>query len=284
MKQKSQLSVVLATYNEEKNLARCLESVKDIADEIVIVDGTSTDKTVEIAKKFDAKVTVTDNPPNFHINKQKAIDMARKDWILQMDADEVVSAELASEIKTILDRGSLIVDVQSSDIQHPTSKNQDQTSSVNGYWIPRKNFFLGRFLMKGGQYPDYTVRLYKKGKGKLPQKDVHEQAVIEGKVGYLHAALLHYPYENFSAYLKKWSKYNVFAGNLLRDELEKKSLAGRLVFGIGYCIVKPGHWFLTTYFRHKGFYDSWQGFVFSLFSALRFPFSYYHAVYGKKTA
>ena len=82
------LSVVLATYNEEKNLASCLDSVKDIADEIIIVDGTSKDKTVEIAKKYKAKVKVTTNPTNFHINKQKAIDMATKDWILQLDADE----------------------------------------------------------------------------------------------------------------------------------------------------------------------------------------------------
>ena len=82
------LSVVLATYNEEANLASCLYSVKEIADEIVIVDGSSTDKTVEIAKKFKAKIKVTTNKPNFHINKQMAIDMATKDWILQLDGVE----------------------------------------------------------------------------------------------------------------------------------------------------------------------------------------------------
>ncbi len=256
---KASLSVVLATFNEERNLSRCLESVKDLADEIVIVDGTSTDKTVEIARKYGAKIKVTDNPPNFHINKQKAIDMAAKDWILQMDADEVVSPELALEIKKILS----------------TKDNE-----FNGYWIPRKNYFLGRFLMKGGQYPDYTVRLYQKGKGKLPQRDVHEQAVIEGKVGYLDAALLHYPYENFSAYLKKWSKYNRFAAGQIKDDLKYKNTLQRFAYGVGYLVVKPGHWFLTTYLRHKGFYDSWQGFVFSFFSALRFPVSY--IIYVKK--
>ena len=84
------LSVALATYNEEKNIARCLESVKDIADEIVIVDGSSQDKTVEIAKTYGATVHITSNPKIFHINKQKAIDMSKGDWILQLDADEVV--------------------------------------------------------------------------------------------------------------------------------------------------------------------------------------------------
>ena len=96
------LSIALATYNEEENLARCLDSIKDIADEIIIVDGTSIDKTVEIAKKYKAKVTVTTNPKNFHINKQKAIDQATGDWILQLDADETISPELKEEIKEII--------------------------------------------------------------------------------------------------------------------------------------------------------------------------------------
>ena len=123
----NKISVVLATFNEEKNLPACLESVKGLADEIIIVDGTSTDKTVEIAKKYGAKITITDNPPIFHINKQKAIDMATKDWILQLDADERVTPELAKEIK----------------------KTVSDTSALNGYWIPRKNYFLGRFLLCG---------------------------------------------------------------------------------------------------------------------------------------
>lgn len=249
------ISVVLATYNEEKNIARCLESVKDLADEIIIVDGSSTDKTVEITKKYGAKVTVTDNPPNFHVNKQKAIDKATKDWILQMDADEVVSKELAEEIRTkIEDRGS--------------------KGEVNGYWMPRKNYFLGRFLMKGGQYPDYTIRLYKNGKGRLPVKDVHEQALVEGKVEYLTHALLHYPYKNFNAYLSKWKRYNKLEAGHIREALKNKNQFKKFLYGIGFLIIKPVHWFLTTYFRHKGFMDSWQGFVFCLFSALRFPASY----------
>src|ERR1700722_11004419 len=96
------LSVALAVFNEEKNLEACLSSVKDIADEIVIVDGTSTDRTVEIAKKFGARVVITDNPPIFHINKQKAIDMAKNEWILQLDADERVNPKLANEIKKVI--------------------------------------------------------------------------------------------------------------------------------------------------------------------------------------
>jgi len=246
------LSVVMATFNEEKNLERCLSSVKDFADEIVIVDGTSGDKTIEIAKKFGAKIKVTTNKSNFHINKQMAIDLARGDWILQLDADEVVGSGLANEIKKII----------------------RSSPEENGYWIPRKNHFLGRFLKKGGQYPDYTIRLYRNGKGRLPQKDVHEQAVVEGKVGYLNDAILHYPYFGFGHYLSKWDNYNNFYSNQIKEEQSKKNIVEKGFYSFLYMFVRPNHWFLTTYIRHKGFMDSWQGFLFSLFSALRFPVSY----------
>jgi glycosyltransferase involved in cell wall biosynthesis len=247
------LSVVLATYNEEKNLPGCLDSIKDIADEIVIVDGTSTDKTVEVAKSYGAIVKTTTNKPNFHINKQMAIDMAKKDWILQLDGDEHISAEQKQEIIEIL---------------------ENDPKEFNGYWMPRKNWFLGRFLLKGGQYPDYTLRFYRNGKGRLPQKDVHEQAVVDGKVGYLKNALLHYPYKDFSHYVNKWNRYNILFAEQIREELKNKNIFLKFFYGFAYLILKPGHWFLITYIRHKGFMDSWQGFVFSLFSALRFPVSY----------
>jgi glycosyltransferase involved in cell wall biosynthesis len=244
------VSVVLATFNEEKNLPACLDSVKNFADEIIIVDGTSKDKTVPIAKQYGAKVVITDNPPIFHINKQKAIDLATKEWILQLDADERVSDESKKEIKEVI--------------------ANDKEKEINGYWMPRKNFFLGRFLMKGGQYPDYTVRLYRKGKGKLPQKDVHEQAVVDGKVGYLHYPLIHIADPEFSRYLLRFNRYtNLMAGDFYKEKLGKNPITF-----IKYIIILPLWWFLLTFIRHKGFMDLWQGFVFSFFSAMRFPVSY----------
>jgi len=249
------LSVVLATFNEEENLAACLGSVKDIANEIIIVDGSSTDRTVEIAKKYGAKVKITNNPPIFHINKQIAIDMATCDWILQLDADEQISPQLKSEIRDLI-------------------SDSGRRLQLNGYWIPRKNWFLGRFLMKGGQYPDYTLRLYRRGKGRLPQKSVHEQAVVEGKVGYLKHPLVHYPYKNFSMYLEKWNRYTDLIASEIKRELQKKNLLVKFFNMALYLFIKPVFWFLNTYIRHKGFYDLWPGFVFSLFSALRFPVGY----------
>lgn len=248
------ISVVLATYNEEKNLSDCLSTVSDFADEIVIVDGGSTDKTLEVAKSFAAKVAVTDNPPIFHINKQKAIDKATSEWVLQLDADERVGPKLKEEILSTI-----------------TKKSQE-----NGYWLPRKNWFLGRFLMKGGQYPDYTLRLYRRGKGRLPQKDVHEQAVVDGEVGYLKNPLIHIADPEFGRYLRRFGRYT----DLLARELGRKK--NNPFVGVEHLFFLPTWWFLLTYVRHKGFMDSWQGFIFSFFSSLRFPVAYIKYIKRKK--
>lgn len=246
--EKQTISVVLATYNEEKNLPDCFESVKDFADEIIVVDGQSKDKTVEVAKKYGAKVMITTNKPIFHINKQMAIDMATCDWVLQLDADERVTKDLKEEILKVI-----------------RSK-----SSINGYWIPRKNWFLGRFLTKGGQYPDYTLRLYRRGKGKLPQLSVHEQADVEGEVGYLKNPLIHIADPSFSRYIKRWGRYT----DLIAKEIKDKNIGYNPIIALKYILILPVWWFLLTYIRHKGFVDLWQGFLFSFFSSLRFPVGY----------
>lgn len=243
------LSVVLAVFNEEKNLTDCLQSVRDIADEIVVVDGGSKDATVAIAESFGAVVVRTNNPQIFHINKQKAISKASKSWVLQLDADERVTSELREEIRAVLRKSS---------------------ASINGYWIPRKNYFLGRYLMKGGQYPDYTLRLYRNGKGHLPQKDVHEQAIVEGDVGHLKNPLQHMADPSFSRY---WLRYNRYT-DLLASQIASGKKTSTIVDPLRYLFISPLWWFAMTYGRHKGFMDSWQGFVFSFFSALRFPIAY----------
>ncbi len=240
------ISVAIATYNEEQNIGRCLKSVADWVSEIVVVDGGSTDKTREIARQYKARVIKTDNPPIFHINKNKAIDACRGDWILQLDADEVVTPPLKEEIlKTINNR-------------------------FDGFWLPRKNFFLGKFLTKGGQYPDYTLRLYRKGKGKLPAKSVHEQAAIVGEVGFLHNPLEHFPYPDFSHYLDHFNRYTT----ILATEFASQNVSLNFLNTIIYMFIKPKLWFLSTYLRHKGFIDGFPGLVFSFFSALRFPTAY----------
>jgi len=244
----SKISVAIATFNEEKNLSRCLDSVKDWIDEIVIVDGGSTDRTVEIAKRYGARVIITNNPPIFHINKQKAIDACSGDWILQLDADEVVSKSLKHEI----------------------IKSLKQKNRADGFWIPRKNFFLGRWLKKGGQYPDYVIRFFRRGKAYLPCKSVHEQMEVKGKVDYFKGDLLHFTAPTFSRYLTNADRYT----NLLAGEIKDREKKNYLFDFINYMFIKPAYWFCLTFVRHKGFLDGWQGFVFSFCSALRFPVAY----------
>ena len=248
---KTSLSVVLATHNEEQVLAKCLESVKAIASEIVIVDGESRDKTVEIAKKFGARIITTTNKQNFHINKNMAIDAAKSDWILQLDADEVVSPELAAEIKQT--------------INYPSS-----TINYDGFWINRKNWFLTRFLSKGGQYPDKTLRLYKKGKGRLPAIDVHEQAVVEGEVGHLKSDLLHYRDMSFEKYMEGFNRYSSFTATQLAGQNVKFTILNTFK----YLFILPLRTFLKLFIRHRGYVDGFAGFVFALYSGLIHPVAY----------
>lgn len=243
---KAKISVCLATFNEEENLPGCLESVRSLAYEIVVVDGESTDKTRKIAKSFGARVFKAKNLPIFHINKQKAIEKARGDWILQLDADEQVTKKLKKEIQLA--------------ISH-------QPSAINGFYIPRRNYFLGRWLRKGGQYPDYVIRLFKNGKGYLPCKSVHEQIVIRGKVDYLKEPLIHLSDPNLKKYFRKFFHYTTLDAEGIRREKG-------VLKPVNYLLVKPVWWFLKTYIRHKGFLDSWQGFLFSFLSSLHFPVAF----------
>lgn len=241
------ISVVIATHNEEKNLARCLESVKSFADEIVIVDGDSTDQTVAIAESFGARVIHTTNKSNFHINKQMAMDEARGDLVLQLDADEVVDQELMKFICSI---------------------NLSETKA-SAWWLRRRNFFLSRFLTKGGQYPDPVIRLYKNGYARLPQKNVHEQMSVEGSVETAPGHILHYPYPDLQMYMKKFATYTSFEAARIADSTEMSSSQA-----VQFLLFKPISTFFLLYLRHKGFVDGVPGLLFALMSSLHHPFVY----------
>ena len=258
------LSLCIAVYNEEKNLYYPMDSAIDFVDEVVIVDGGSTDRTIEIAKSYGKKVRIinSDNPVMFHKNKQKAIEATKGEWILQLDADEEVSEDLKKEIINLL--------------QNQRSKIKDQKEEV-AFWIPRKNWFLTGFLMKGGQYPDYTIRLYKNGFAKFPCKDVHENVEIidqrsnikdqKAEVGFLKNPILHYADPDFSRYLMRWDRYTSAEVEIL---VRNKAINFSISQFLNFFLVKPLSTFLMMYFRHKGFMDGFPGFVFALFSSIRF--------------
>lgn len=280
---KIKLSAAIATFNEEENIGDCLESVKGIVDEIVIVDGSSIDRTVEIAKSFNANVTVTSNPAIFHINKQKAFDLATGDWVLYLDADERVSRKLGEEILKVIGMTNEDIEeyqqkLKKRDLflrhQKLLDKRDGKIGTAEGdfvaFFFPRLNFFLGKFLRYGGVYPDGVIRLFKKGKAYLPSKSVHEQMVVKGKVGWLENDLIHYDSKTFKRYLQRNSRYI----DLIAADLKKENLKINFENFLKYMLLKPVGWFLMTTIRNKGILDGYQGLVFSFFSALRFPRAY----------
>jgi len=248
----NKISVAIATYNEEENIAKCLKAVKDWVDEIVVVDGSSTDKTREIAKKLGAKVIKTTNKPIFHINKNIAINACHGDWILQLDADEIVPPQLRDEILSVV-------------------KQESKINKPIAYWLKRKNYFLGRYLKKGGQYPDPVIRFFRKGKAILPAKDVHEQMTVNGEVGWLQNDLIHWATPKFSRYLLRERRYSTLKAKELLDE----RLPINLWVFLKYIFWLPKKTFFMIFIRHKGFMDGWQGFVFAFFSGFHFIWAYF---------
>lgn len=242
------LSVVLATFNEENTIAGCLESVKAFADELVVVDGSSQDNTREIAKRFGARVIKTKNRRMFHTNKQMAIDAAHGDWILQLDADEKVDPELADEIQEIVKSGS----------------------QYAAYAIKRKNYFLRKWLRKGGQYPDEVIRLFQRGRARLPQRSVHEQMVVDGDVGRLEGHLIHDTAPTLVRYMRNANRYT----SLTALTFVKAGLPIGTTSMINYILLKPALTFADIFIRHKGFIDGLPGFVFALFSGLHWPIAF----------
>lgn len=280
----AKISVVLATRNEEENLAKCLIPVRDIASEIVVVDESSEDRTVEIAKNFGAKVTVVKHEPIFHKTKQRALALAESEWILQLDADEIVTKPLAEEIMKVTSmepdelenyestvfKNKLFIRHQKL-LEERDGKIGDITGEYVAFFIPRLNYFLGKYLRYGGVYPDGVIRLVKRGKAYFPAKSVHEQIMVEGRVGWLKNDLIHMADPTFKRYLARNSRYI----DLLAADLKEERVGKNLWQPFIYYFVKPVWWFFLTQIRHKGILDGWQGIVFSFFSALRFPRAYY---------
>lgn len=249
------LSVVMAVHNEAEVIERCLQSIAKLADEIVVVDGESTDQTVKIARKFKSKIIATTNKSNFHINKQMAMDAAQGRLVLQMDADEVVDEQLQAFIQQLKNQVAQL------------SIDQLATFQPRAWWLKRRNFFMGRFLSKGGQYPDPVIRLYLKGSAKLPQKDVHEQMVVEGEDGWAEGHLLHYSTPDLSVYMRKANTYTSFTA----EQLFQQGVRPGFGLAVQYLIFKPIVTFVSVYLRHRGYVDGIPGFGFALLSAWHHP-------------
>ncbi len=292
------LTVALAVFNEESNLKDCLDSVKAIADEIVIVDGGSSDTTVEIAKTFGAKVIETDNPPVFHINKQKSLDASSGEWILQLDADERVTPELGQEIRKIVESSEKELENHDVDAtRYELLKRHmelliareghigTEDGPIAAFFMPRKNYFLGKYLMHGGVYPDGTIRLVRRGRAKYGLKDVHDQMVIDGQVSFLSHDLIHMADPAFERYLTRSNFYTSLQAKQWLANVGKSGMSGLLgpdskAPGISffshfyYMVIAPKITFLSLYFRHGGYKDGFPGLVWAIYSALHIASSY----------
>ncbi|MBI3599244.1 MAG: glycosyltransferase family 2 protein [Nitrospinae bacterium] len=231
------LSVTIITYNEEKNIRDCLNSVK-WADEIVVVDSFSTDKTVEICREYTDKV-YQNKWHGFVEQKNFALSKASHNWILSIDADERISGELGEEVRRIL---------------------KDDTA-YNGYYMPRKAFYVSNWILHCGWYPDYKIRLFRKDKGGWEGAGgtpIHESVKVEGRVGYLKGDLLHYSFRDISSHLKTINTYTSISEN----ENFKRGKRGGISM-----LLRPPVNFIKMYIIKGGFLDGLPGFIVSALSS-----------------
>ena len=239
---KLSLSVAIITKNEEERLADCLASVS-FADEVVVVDSGSMDRTVEIASRLGAQVF--DEPwQGFGRQKQLAIDKCTNDWVLVLDADERVTPEAFVEIEKILnDPGEYVA-----------------------FSLPRKNYFCGRWLRHAGWWPDRVVRLFRKDRAKMSERLVHESLDVDGQVGEINAPLIHYANRNLEQTLAKVNKYSSAGAEELFANGVKASLLK--------AILRAKWAFWNNYLIRLGFLDGGEGFVQAVTDAMNVFFKY----------
>lgn len=237
----NKVSAVVSAYNEEKNLKDCLKSLK-FADEIIVVDNGSIDNTSKIALEFTKNVFKQENNPDeIDLQKNFGFEKATGEWILCIDADERVSEELADEIKKIL------------------SVTPSSISSINGFWIPRKNYIFGKWIEHTGWYPDPQLRLFRKGKGKYTKKHMHEDITLGGMSAKFTGHIIHQNYDTISSFL---TKTLVYSKNEAQNLIDKG-------YGFSYfdAIKFPLSEFLSRFFARKGYRDGLHGLVLSMLMA-----------------
>lgn len=228
----NELSAVIITHNEEDNIRDCLESIR-WTDEIIVLDSDSDDRTAEICEEHDVRF-YNESWKGFSHQKNSAIAKATKDWILCLDADERVTPELRKEIEGTL--------------KSPDPKD--------GYFIPRKSFFLGRWIRYCGWYPGYNLRLFKKGKGLFRIREVHEAIDLNGSTGHLKNPFEHDTYKTISDYIQRLDRYSTLAAK----ELSKDNRT----YGIHHIILRPLYTFINMYIMRGGFLEGYYGFMLSV--------------------
>lgn len=226
----SSLAVCVITLNEEDRIGDCLESVR-FAGEVLVVDSGSTDRTVELARERGARVIVRDWP-GYAAQKNFAMEQVRADWVLSIDADERVSPELAAEIRAWV---------------------AAPPEGVCGCSMPRRTWYLGRWIRHGGWYPDRKLRLVRRGCGRWEGGHVHERLVAEGSTRELRGDLLHYTYRDMADHLRSMDRFTSEAARGMAARGRRGAVLGML--------GAPPLKFLKMYLLRAGFLDGLPGFV-----------------------
>lgn len=238
------VAVAIITLNEAQNIRRTLESVR-WASEIVVLDSGSTDGTPEIARSLGAKVF---HQPwlGFARQKNAALERCTADWLLSLDADEEVMPELAQSILQAV---------------------ATAPSDVAGFWVARRNYFLGRWIRRGGFYPDRKLRLFRRGAGQFQDRPVHETATVEGQTRALTGDLLHHAYPTLSGYLDHLNRYSSLGAEAVVGR-------GRIGFNLANIIFRPAFTFVYNYFIRLGFLDGREGLLLHLYHAAYVSWKY----------
>jgi glycosyltransferase involved in cell wall biosynthesis len=267
------LSVVIITFNEEANIGRTLESVKPlVADgkaEIIIVDSGSTDRTVEIAKSFGAKVFVVEWK-GFAAQKNSALDKATGDWILSLDADEEVDSELIAELtghsadKSLPERSEWCLMVG----QGRAANREIIKGASVGFLIRRKNYFLGQWIKHGGFWPDPKLRLFRRGSGRFEDRAVHEDVRVDGPTKSIpYGALIHHSYPTLSDYIEHMNRYSSLGAEMVVAK-------GKVRFSVINIVLRPLATFVYNYFLRLGFLDRREGLLLHLYHAAYVSWKY----------
>jgi glycosyltransferase involved in cell wall biosynthesis len=286
-----QLSVVIITYNEEANIGRTLASVQPlVADgkgEIIVLDSGSTDRTVEVAKSFGAKVFI-EEWKGFAAQKNSAIDKAEWAWILSLDADEALDEGTANTIWVLTSKPDGVTETELQNLARSlggdsldtvetvmayeeafdahSSKKAPLASS--GYWFPRKNYFLGRWIKHGGFWPDRKLRLFRRGYGRFEDRAVHETVKVDGYTAKVkRGAIIHHSYPTLSDYIEHMNRYSSLGAEMVVAK-------GKVRFSFINIVLRPLFTFVYNYFVRLGFFDGREGLLLHIYHAVYVSWKY----------
>jgi glycosyltransferase involved in cell wall biosynthesis len=230
------LSACIITLNEEDRIRECIESL-DFCDDVLVVDSHSSDHTRDIATECGARVIERDWPGHV-AQKEFAVRHAENDWVLCLDADERISGPLREEILSLRDAGF---------------------PGRAGWRMPRRSFYMGRWVMHGTWTPDYNLRLFDRRRGRWGGYNPHDRVVLEGPMGTLRGRILHYPYRSLAEHLATMDKYTT----IMAKGLAERGKKGRIVN----VVVNPWVRFIKYYVLKGGFIDGWHGLVMAYLAA-----------------